>query len=190
MRPGLRHGKPPFEGFVRGGGRGGGGVGGIERDAMDKARRSMLRAAPTVIDEVLPGSRVYFWSPAPLRGRRRQDPERWRGPASVIARGGPGSIRLVVGAQSFSVANEQMRCATSWRTAAREVISADLSLTAAQRNDRSYRDVSGETAKPAIHKTKGAQRSFLKKERRVRCPHWPWASSSGPLGVLPSRSPF
>ena len=43
----------------------------LSNDAMDKVRRAMLRHAPTVIGDVMPGSRVYFWSPNPMRGRKR-----------------------------------------------------------------------------------------------------------------------
>ena len=55
----------------------------LRNDAMDKVRRAMLRQASTVIGEVMPGSRVYFWSPNPMRGRKRQDAKRWRGPATA-----------------------------------------------------------------------------------------------------------
>ena len=48
----------------------------LSNDALDKVRRAMLRQALTVIGDVTPGSRVYFWSPNPMRGRKRQDAER------------------------------------------------------------------------------------------------------------------
>ena len=62
----------------------------ISKDASDKVRRAMLRRAPTVVDELVAGTRVYFWNPNPLKGRYRVDPQRWRGPATVIAKEGPG----------------------------------------------------------------------------------------------------
>eukprot|EP00959_Pyramimonas_sp_CCMP1952_P089044 1863138-Pyramimonas_sp.AAC.1 len=58
----------------------------LERDAADKVRRALLRQAPTVVGDLCPGSRVYFWAPNPFKGRRRQDLERRRGPAIVIAK--------------------------------------------------------------------------------------------------------
>ena len=58
----------------------------LERDVTDKVRRARLRKAPTVTVELVPGTRVYFWSAHPMKGRQRQDAERWRGPATVIAK--------------------------------------------------------------------------------------------------------
>ena len=58
----------------------------VQGDASDKVRRAMLRKAPVVLGELCPGSRVYFWAPSINRGRLRQDPERWKGPATVIAK--------------------------------------------------------------------------------------------------------
>ena len=62
----------------------------ISKDASDKVHRAMLRRAPTVVDELVAGARVYFWNPNPLKGQYRVDPQRWHGPATVIAKEGPG----------------------------------------------------------------------------------------------------
>ena len=48
------------------------------------------------------------------------------------------------------------------------MISKDLSLTAAQKDDKSYQDISNETAQPPVHKIKGVRKSFLKKEAPKR----------------------
>ena len=58
----------------------------LSRDASDKMRRAVLRRSPPIRMELLPGTRVYFWAPNPMEGRRREDPHRWRGPATVIAK--------------------------------------------------------------------------------------------------------
>ena len=63
----------------------------LERDVTVKVRRAMLRQAPTVIGDVCPGTRVYFWSAHPMKGRKCQDSERWRGPATVVAKESQGS---------------------------------------------------------------------------------------------------
>ena len=57
----------------------------LQRDAMEKVRRAMLHQAPPVIADLMPGTRVYFWSKNPLKGRHRSDPGRWRGPGTVVA---------------------------------------------------------------------------------------------------------
>ena len=48
----------------------------LERDACDKVRRAMMRQAPTVIGEICPGTRIYLWSPHPMKGRMREDVHR------------------------------------------------------------------------------------------------------------------
>ena len=55
----------------------------LSRDCSEKVRRAMLRRAPEVVDQLCPGTRVYFWSPHPQKGRYREDEHRWRGPATV-----------------------------------------------------------------------------------------------------------
>ncbi len=147
----------------------------IERDAMDKVRRSMLRAAPTVMEEVAPGTRIHFWCPDPLRGRRRQDPERWRGPATVIARESKGSYYISWRGRVILVAREQIRLATSWETAAHGTIEKDLNITAKNQEDKSYIDISDETLQPDVQPIRKHERTFLKKrssrqsKKRMAC---------------------
>ena len=136
----------------------------LRNDALDKVRRAMLRQAPTVIGEVLPGSRVYFWSANPMKGRRRQDAERWRGPATVIARESQGRYYLSWRGTVLLVAKEQMRYATTLETAAADKIAKDLNLTA-QKDNKSYLDVSDQGAKPKIDKRR-VKKDFLKKDSR------------------------
>ena len=94
----------------------------LERDVTEKVRRAMLRQAPTVIGEVCPGTRVYFWTQDPMRGRKRQDAERWRGPATVIARESQGRYYISWRGQVVFVAKEQMRHATSVEAVAAEQV--------------------------------------------------------------------
>ena len=97
-------------------------------DASDKVRRAMLRKAPVVLGELCPGSRVYFWAPTLNRGRLRQDPERWKGPATVIAKQGASRYFVAYRAKVLLVAREQMRHATSIENAAADRILEDLEL--------------------------------------------------------------
>ncbi len=73
----------------------------LSRDASDKIKRAVLRKIrPERPERILAGMRVYFWSPHPLKGRHRQDPHRWRGPATIVAPDGeirlffPGEVRF------------------------------------------------------------------------------------------------
>ena len=45
----------------------------LSRDASEKIRRATLRRAPGVVGDLAPGTRVYFWSPRPIKGCQRQD---------------------------------------------------------------------------------------------------------------------
>ena len=61
----------------------------LKLDVSDKLRRAMTRGPPdnrSHEHEYLPGGRIYFWAPAPSKGRHRRDPGRWRGPALTIIR--------------------------------------------------------------------------------------------------------
>ena len=55
-----------------------------KRDLMAKYRRALKRPPKATTEKVwLSGTRVYFWKPKILKGRRRRDPGAWRGPATV-----------------------------------------------------------------------------------------------------------
>ena len=61
----------------------------LKLDVSDKLRRAISRGPPdnrSHQHEYLPGSRIYFWEPHASKGRQRQDPGRWRGPALIILR--------------------------------------------------------------------------------------------------------
>ena len=108
----------------------------LERDACDKVRRAMMRQAPTVIGEICPGTRIYFWSPHPMKGRMREDVHRWRGPATFVARESPGRYFVGWRGRVLLVAKGQMRYATAEETAAATVIAKDANLTAEQPQDK------------------------------------------------------
>ena len=138
----------------------------IQRDATEKVRRAMLRQAPTVVGVLCPGSRVYFWSPNPFKARRRQDPERWRGPATVIAKEMNSRYYLSWRGQCVLVAREQIRLASSVETAAAEHIKEDARLVGGGAEDKSYKDVSDPAATPRI--SKKVKKPFLKGPSRMR----------------------
>ena len=133
----------------------------LSNDAMDKVRRAMLRQAPAVIGEVMPGSRVYFWSPHRMKSRGRQDAKKWRGPATVIARESQGRYFLAWRGSVLLVAKEQMRYATTLEASSADKVATDLNLTA-KRDDKAYLDVADPDAQPKI-KTK-VRKTFLKKK--------------------------
>ena len=85
----------------------------LQGDASDKVRRARLRKAPVVIGELCPGSRVYFWSPSLNRGRLRQVPARWKGPAAVIAKQVASCDFIAYRAKVLLVARGTMQHATS-----------------------------------------------------------------------------
>lgn len=114
----------------------------VERDASEKLKRSMVRKAPAVQGELLPGTRVYFYIPLPFKGRQRTDFHAWRGPATVIARESHGRYFVAWRARVLSVANAQLRFATAEEAAASEVITEELNITQAFRDKRQYDDVS------------------------------------------------
>ena len=125
----------------------------LQRDVTEKIRRVMLRQAPTIIGDVCPGTRVYFWSADPMRGRNRQDHERWRGPATVIARESQGCYYLNWRGPVVFVAKEQMRHAMSLEAAAADQVQKDVSITA-ESDDRQLRNIVDDGAQPTIKKVK------------------------------------
>ena len=112
----------------------------LSRDASDKIRRATLRRAPAAIAELTPGTRVYFWSPHPMKGRQRQDALRWRGPATVIARESVGRYYVGWRSRVLMVAKDQLRLATTEEAAAHEVIGKDMAMTA---DPKCYQDMTG-----------------------------------------------
>ena len=57
----------------------------LQGDASDMVRRAILCKAPVAMGELCPGSRAYFCTCVINPGRNRQDPDRWRGPATVVS---------------------------------------------------------------------------------------------------------
>ena len=112
----------------------------LSRDASDKIRRATLRRAPAAIAELTPGTRVYFWSPHPMKGRQKQDALRWRGPATVIARESVGRYYVGWRSRVFMVAKDQLRLATTEEAAAHEVNGKDMAMTA---DPKCYQDMTG-----------------------------------------------
>ena len=112
----------------------------LSRDASDKIRRATLRRAPAAVAELTPGTRVYFWSPHPMKGRRRQDALRWRGPATVIARESVGRYYVGWRSRVLLVAKDQLRLATAEEATAHEVIGKDMAMTA---DPKCYQDMTG-----------------------------------------------
>ena len=117
----------------------------LSRDASDKIRRATLRRAPGVVGELAPGTRIYFWSPHPSKGRQREDALRWRGPATVIARESVGRYYVGWRSRVLLVAKDQIRMATMEEAAASDTIAKDLALTA---DKKYYQDMTGEPTPP------------------------------------------
>ena len=113
----------------------------LSRDASDKIRRATLRRAPGVVGELTPGTRVYFWSPHPIKGRHRQDALRWRGPATVIARERFGRYYLGWRFRVLLVAKDQIGLATMEEAAASHSIARDMAMT--DIGQRFYKEMTG-----------------------------------------------
>ena len=109
----------------------------------------MLRKAPVVLGVLCPGSPVYFWTPVINRGRNTQYPERWRGPATVIARKGASRYLIAYRAEVLLVAREQMRHALSMGSAAADRIAEDMDMVSQDR-DNTYHDIADEDAVPTV----------------------------------------
>ena len=134
----------------------------LERDVSEKVRRAMLRQAPLVVGELCAGSRVYFWSPNPFKGRRRNDPERWRGPATVISRESSGRYYLSWRGTVVLIAREQLRHASTVEQGASEAIVQDMAIVG-DRQDRAYKNLAIPDLEPKLKKR--VFRSFSRKAR-------------------------
>ena len=125
----------------------------ISRDASDEIRRAMMRRAPGVHKELCPGTRVYFWSPHPMKGRMRQDVHRWRGPATVIARGSQGRYYLGWRGRVLLASKDQLRMATSLECAANDTIAQDAVLTAGEQSEtKMYQDITQISEIPGVRR--------------------------------------
>lgn len=121
----------------------------LQSDASDNVRRAMLRKAPVVLGELCPGSRVYFWTPVINRGRNRRGSDIWRGPAIVIDRQGAIRCFIAYRAKVLFVTREQMRHATSMRSAVADRIAEDMGLVSQDR-DHTYHYIADEDAIPTV----------------------------------------
>ncbi len=81
----------------------------VARDANDKLRRALIRKAPKIVGDIAPGTVVNFWTPHPLKGRRRNDPEHWRRPATVVVRQSPGRHYISWRGKIKLLAKDQIR---------------------------------------------------------------------------------
>ena len=122
----------------------------LRGDASEKVRRAMLRKAPLALGDLCPGSRIYFWVPIVGRGRRREDPKRWRGPATVIAKEGDHRFYIAYRGTIMLVAREQIRLATRIEQAADSIVEDMAQLE--QRDDKSYQDIADPEAQPVIER--------------------------------------
>ena len=85
----------------------------INTDANDKLRRATLRRCGKVPPVLLPGTRVYIYSPHPTKGRYRNDPYRWRGPAMIVAQEGEAKYFVSWRGRILLVARAQLRLASA-----------------------------------------------------------------------------
>ena len=83
----------------------------------------------------------------------REDAERWRGPATVIARESQGRFYLSWRGQVVLVAREQMRLATSLEAAAATETARNVAITGEQ-DDRQFHNVANDEAQPKIKKVR------------------------------------
>ena len=113
----------------------------INADASDKLKRAAVRRAPTVTDDLCTGTRVYFYSTHPFKGRQRRDAHCWRGPATIVARESPGRYFVAWKTKLLLVSKEQLRLATMEEAKAFDEIASDIKLTGQNREEWAYVDV-------------------------------------------------
>jgi len=102
----------------------------LSRDSSAKIKRAVLRRTrPDRPERLLAGMRVYFWSPHPLKGRNRQDPHRWRGPATIVSPDGDSRYFVSWRGRVLLTARDQLRLATGEESAAAAAIGEDALLT-------------------------------------------------------------
>jgi hypothetical protein len=118
----------------------------LSPDVSDKIQRETLRKAPAEVGGLAPGTRVYFWSPHPSKGRQREDALRWRGPATVIARESAGRYHVGCRWRVLLVSNEQIRLATMEEAGAADTVAMDLVISADQKH---CQDVTGADTPPS-----------------------------------------
>ena len=88
----------------------------VSADASDELKRAAVRRAPTATGDLCTGTRVYFYSPHPFKGKRRRDAQCWRGPATILARESPGRYIVAWRAKLLQVSKDQQRLATMEET--------------------------------------------------------------------------
>ena len=101
-------------------------------DNSSRVRRAMLSKSRAPRGPWLPGTQVYFWRRAGLtkkktmKGRVRQDPDRWIGPGVVLAVEGTRAVWISYRAKLMKVAPEHVREATAEETFAQEFVLEEL----------------------------------------------------------------
>ena len=91
----------------------------VRMDNSSKLRKAMVARVRPVRGLWLPGLQVYFWKRAGrsktqgLRGRARQEPERWIGPAIVLSQEGQRAVWLSYRGLLYKVSPEHVREATA-----------------------------------------------------------------------------
>ena len=95
----------------------------IRLDNSSRLRRALLARTRRRPGPWMPGEQVYFWKKAGRSGskqnrpRRRQDPDRWVGPAVVLSTEGQSIVWLSYHAQLLKVSAEHVRKATALENA-------------------------------------------------------------------------
>ena len=86
-----------------------------------------------------------------MKGRQRQDPHRWRGPATAIAKESVSRYYISWRRRVLLVSKDQLRHATIEEAAAATVIAEDANLTAQQSEERKvYQDVTDSVEPPKV----------------------------------------
>jgi hypothetical protein len=116
----------------------------LKLDTSDKLRRAISRGPPdnrSHQHEYLPGSRIYFWEPHASKGRQRQDPGRWRGPALIILREKHQRYFVSWHGRLLLLAAENIRPASSEEAAAFDIIYEEAEAFTKEWEDKGDADV-------------------------------------------------
>ena len=99
----------------------------LRLDVKDKLRRAVTRQPPSKAHdyEFMPGTRVYFWDAHPGKGRYRDDPGRWKGPALILLREKGNRYFCSWHGRLMLLSGENLRPSSSEESAAFDMIAAE-----------------------------------------------------------------
>lgn len=106
----------------------------VRLDNSSRLRRAVVARTRRRPGPWMPGEQVYFWrragksGKAELKGRRRRDPDRWVGPAVVLATVGNSIVWISYRGNLLKVASEHLREATAQENMATKFVMDEMAV--------------------------------------------------------------